>query len=235
MILPSGWSELHRLRFWEVPENCENISNPGVLDLPEFQDWSRRETTADQKRIERYLSGFDLRKKRLLHIGVGNSHLAARFARRAKEIVGTTNEPKEARETQVRGIPNYTIVLQNKYSAELERTPGQFDFIIDNNPLSYCCCMAHLIALFDVYQAKLAPGGQIITDRQGLSWVPPAGHPLFRIDFEDLNRIASAAGFSASKVNRNIYVLAENEPKVRRGRARAILNRIGWACSLPRR
>ena len=229
MSLPSGWSELHHSRFGVIPEYCGNFANPGILDLPEFQDWSGRETTADQRRIERYLSGFDLREKRLLHIGVGNSKLARRFATRAKEIVGTTNEANEASEAQLRGIQNYKIVLQNKYAAQPERTPGKFDFIIDNNPLSYCCCMAHLVALFEFYKVKLAPGGQIITDQQGLSWVPPGGHPPFRADFNDLGQLALAAGFFASKVSRNIYVLGENELPTRPAPWETIFKRIDLA------
>lgn len=229
MTLPSGWSELHRTRFREVPENCGNLCNPGVLDLPQSRDWSSRDTTADQRRIESYLSSFDLRKKRLLHIGVGNSGLARRFSGRVGEIIGITIEANEAKEAQLRGIPNYKIVLQNKYAAQLERTPGKFDFIIDNNPLSFCCCMAHLVALFDFYKAKLASDGQIVTDQQGLSWVAPAAHPLFQMDFRDLNQLALQAGFSASKIDRNIYVLGENQLPNRARDARTVWKRINRA------
>src|SRR5579872_1422545 len=215
MPLPSDWSELRRRRFPDVPENCGHGSDPGVRDLPEFHDWSTRETTPDQQRIERYIAGFDLRSKRLLHIGVGNSKLARRFWRRAGEIVGTTNEANEACTPRNWRMPNYEIVLQNKYAWETKLTPGKFDFIIDNNPASYCCCMFHLMALFEFYREKLAPGGQIVTDQQGLSWVAPAGNPQFGMDFERLEEIARIAGFSASKINRNTYVLVNSDLSAR--------------------
>lgn len=232
MTLPSDWSELRLRRFRDVPENCGERLSPGVRDLPEFHDWSDRETTPDQLRIERYLAGFDLRTKRLLHIGVGNSKLGKRFWREAREIVGTTNEANEVCSAQLRGMPNYKIVLQNKYAAETELTPGKFDFIIDNNPASYCCCMFHLMALFDFYKEKLAPGGQIVTDQEGLTWVAPAGNPLFGLDFDGLREVASTAGFSASKIDRNTYVVTNGNLSMRPVRIRIVLSQIRWMASL---
>lgn len=167
----------------------------------------------------------------MLHIGVGNSKLARRFWRRAGEIVGTTNEANEACTQQKGRMPNYKIVLQNKYAPEAELTPGKFDFIIDNNPASYCCCMFHLVALFDFYREKLAPGGQIVTDQQGLSWVAPAGNPQFGLDFERLDEVARTAGFAALKINRSTYVLTNSDLSTRPDWPRTLVSQIHWMTS----
>src|SRR3954471_10645840 len=89
-----AWRELHELRFPELPFDCRNNDDPGILYGPDLRDWSAKATTPDQYRIEKYIDRFDLRDKRLLHIGVGNSGLARRFHRRVDEMVGTTiDEP----------------------------------------------------------------------------------------------------------------------------------------------
>jgi hypothetical protein len=47
---------------------------------PALRNWSQKWTTPDQLRIERYIDRFDLRSKRILHIGIGNSGLARRVS-----------------------------------------------------------------------------------------------------------------------------------------------------------
>jgi hypothetical protein len=210
--LPRAWRELRAARFPDIPEDCGNRAAPGVFLDHESRDWTRRGTTRDQFRMERYIDRFDLAAKRILHIGVGNSGLAQRLKGRAGEIVGTTIDQPEVDWAQRIGLPRYTVLLHNKYGDDPALVPGQFDFIVDNNPTSFCCCMAHLAELFDFYTGKLAPGAQVITDQLGLGWLADDGVPRFQFDFDDLAAVARLAGLSAYRINRDVYVLSRTTP-----------------------
>jgi hypothetical protein len=212
MALAKAWRELHRKRFAELPLDCGNAINPGVIDSEDLRDWSAKGTTPDQGRMERYIDRHDMRQKRILHIGVGNSGLATRLHRRAKEIVGTTIDEPEMELGEALGFPNYQVVMHNKFSGQDEIVPGKFDFILDNNPTSPCCCIRHLAVLFDFYVAKLANGGQLVTDTQGLQWVPEHSNTRWSFDFDDLTAVASTVGLSAFKANQKVYVLSRAPP-----------------------
>ena len=110
------WQRLQRQRFPELPFDCGNRSDPGIIYSEDLRDWSDKATTPDQWRIERYIDRFDLRGKRVLHIGIGNSGLARRFHRRVGQIVGTTIDQPEIDVAQSLALPNYAFVLHNKYS-----------------------------------------------------------------------------------------------------------------------
>jgi hypothetical protein len=212
MVLSKAWRELHAKHFSELPLDCANRKNPGIVYSEDFRDWSQKATTTDQARMERYIDRYDLRQKRVLHIGIGSSRVARRFHRRTKQIVGTTIDEPEIRVASSLQIPNYQFVLHNKYSGSHDTVPGKFDIILDNNPTSPCCCLRHLSDLFDFYAAKLAEGGQIVTDRQGLSWLPEDSEPRWSFTFEDLAAVGAVAGFSAYKMNRTVYVLSRSPP-----------------------
>src|SRR3954466_6599598 len=149
----SAWRELHRARFPELPFDCGNSSDPGVRYCEDLRDWSDKATTPDQRRVEHFIDRFDLRDKRVLHIGIGNSGLAKRFHRRVKEIVGTTIDEPEIRVAQALELPNYIAILHNKYSGRNEGVRGRFAIIVDNNPTSPCCCIRHLAVLFEFFSA----------------------------------------------------------------------------------
>lgn len=201
-------------RFRELPIDCGRHLNPGIVDVDAWRDWSRFETTPDQLRIEDYLDRFDLRDKSILHIGMGNSGLASRFAKRARRIVGTTVVESELREARVLGLPNYSTVLHNKHSGDDPSISGRFDFIVDNNPTTFCCCLTHLDVMLGFYAARLAPGGQIVTDRVGLGWTTNAPGAIARwgFSFEDLAACAELHGLEAFRIDQNIYVLARQKP-----------------------
>lgn len=211
-MIDDAWRELHQSRFPELPFDCGNRTDPGILDTADMRDWSTKATTPDQQRIESYLDRCDLRAKRILHIGIGNSSLARHFYRRAGEIVGTTVDEPELRVAQGLGLPNYTAVLHNKYSGQSEAVPGAFDFIVDNNPTSACCCISHLAELFSFFDAKLAVAGQFVTEAVGLAWVASDRDARWSFDFEDLAAAAAAAGFSTYQATRNIYVVTRGQP-----------------------
>jgi len=212
MPAESAWSALRRGCFAHIPEDCGNEAAPGIIDHPAFRNWALRPTTDDQFRIEEYIDRYDLRSKRVLHVGIGNSGLARRFRKRVGQVVGTTLDQSELEHAKHLGLPGYRVVIHNKYGGERDLCRGTFDFIVDNNPTSSCCCMKHLRAVFELYSAKLAPHGQIVTDRQGLGWTPPPGNPRFGFDFDDLAAVAKAAGLNAYRIDADVYVLARSAP-----------------------
>ncbi|HEX6660805.1 MAG TPA: hypothetical protein VF067_02920 [Sphingomicrobium sp.] len=212
MTASDRWRELHERHFPDLPFDCGNISDPGVRYSEHLRDWSAKATTPDQRRIEAYIDRYDLRQKRILHIGIGNSGLARRFHRRVKEIVGTTIDEPEMSVARSLSLPNYGYVIHNKFGGEGDLIEGRFDFILDNNPTSPCCCIRHLADLFRFYSEKLSDGGQIVTDRQGLEWVPDGFNPRWSFDFDDLAKVGAAAGLVAFRMNRTIYVLSQSAP-----------------------
>jgi hypothetical protein len=212
VTLPEPWRELHRSRFAELPLDCGNSRSPGVIYSRELRDWSDKATTSDQARMERYIDRYHLRGARILHVGIGNSGLAKRFHTRIGEIVGTTIDEPEMQVARALPLPNYTFVMHNKYSGRNGVVDGKFDFILDNNPTSPCCCIRHLAVLFEFYAEKLASGGQIVTDRQGLEWVPQANQPRWGFDLDDLTAVSAVAGFSVFPMTNSVYVLARSAP-----------------------
>jgi hypothetical protein len=200
------------MRFPELPLDCGNLRDPGVIYSADLRDWSDKATTPDQARMERYIDRYDLRAARVLHIGIGNSGFAKRFHARVKQIVGTTIDEPEMRVARALALPNYRFVLHNKYSGRDESMEGTFDFILDNNPTSPCCCIRHLSDLFEFYKKMLAPGGQIVTDQLGLGWVPDDSNARWSFGFDDLAAVGTVTGLSAFRMNRTVYVLARSTP-----------------------
>jgi hypothetical protein len=212
VTLTKAWRELHRSRFPELPLDCGNRRDPGVIYSEDLRDWSDKATTPDQARMEHYVDRYDLRRARILHVGIGNSGFAKRFHARVKEIVGTTIDEPEMRVARSLDLPNYAFVLHNKFAGKDDVVEGTFDFILDNNPSSPCCCLRHLSDLFEFYLKKLATSGQIVTDRVGLGWVPNDTNPRWRFDFDDLAAVGAAAGLSSFRMGRSVYVLSRSTP-----------------------
>ena len=99
-------------------------------------------------------------------------------------------------------------MLLNKYSIEYANAfPASFNFILDNNPSTFCCCFFHFARMMTTYRALLIDGGQIVTDRMGLGWVVTGGNPRWRFDFADWARIAEALGLAAEDVDSNVYTM----------------------------
>jgi len=203
-------AQLTAERFEGLPRSCGNSVDPGVVTAADWRDWSRNETSVDQARIEDYLDRFPLAGKRILHVGIGNSSLARKFSDRVGEIVGISIDPPELARAQSLGLANYPTVERNKYAGLGLDIEGPFDFIIDNNVTSACCCLTHLLGLLDGYRERLAPGGQILTDREGLGWIPQAAglNPRWRFTLEDLASVAELAGLSAEPIGANLVTLS---------------------------
>jgi hypothetical protein len=203
-------NQLWQDRFSATPFNCSRAI-PGVDETPEWQDWTEKDTTADQRRIESTLESLGVDGRSILHIGVGNSKFAERFSSRASYILGTTICEAERRRGLSLNLPNYDVVLHNKY--ETDRVTGRtasYDFIIDNNPTTYCCCWGHLTVMMEHYAGSLSRPGRILTDKVGLGWVTsdPSANPRWGCNYEDWRAIGRAFNLEARKLNEFVYALA---------------------------
>ena len=142
---------------------------PGVALNHEAIDWTRQETTPDQFRIEAVLDTMALTGTQLLHVGVGNSKLAQRFAGRVRCIDGLTVHQNEKIYTEALAIPNYTVYVLNKYSHEVSSAlPHAYNYVIDNNLASFACCRKHFFVMLENYLSVLRCQGRILTCQIGM-------------------------------------------------------------------
>ena len=169
-------------------------------------NWSTKHTTPDQLRIENTLSELCPSTANILHVGVGSSGFANRWQEKVAAIVGTTISPDEHRLAASLEIPNYSVQLLNKYSPAMRQLPQRFDYIIDNNPNLAPCCKYHFFGMWDSYRSLLNPGGFLMTDMAGLSWVLPGSDAHWKMDDRDLQWIADAFGFRVSRTGEDKQV-----------------------------
>lgn len=203
-------AELWHDRFSEVPWDCENDVRPGNDEVEEWREWHERETTPDQSRIENYLARLPLRGLFILHVGIGNSQLAARFSNDAAYIVGTTISMSEKQHGDQLLLKNYDIYVHNKYAIEpLDSSIQRFDIIIDNNPSSYCCCWRHFAIMMLHYKAMLARAGMVLTEKRGLGWVvsAPGAASRWKFTYDDWEAIGSVLELWATRINDSVYAL----------------------------
>lgn len=188
-------------------DNCGNLDRPGrgVDDLSQV-DWSTVEASIDQARIAEVLTRMDLRGKDVLHVGVGDSRLAASLAARVNHIDGVTMHPNEARHADSLKLDNYRVVLLNKYSKQLACLDNRYDFISDNNLGSYACCTFHFHRMLDNYCATLKRGGKILTDQRGMEWTYGC-RPEWRMSYQELAELGKVFPLRASKITSTVYAL----------------------------
>jgi hypothetical protein len=133
-------------------EFCGNREQPWVTRISEAVDWTQQETTPDQACIEAVLDTMAVTGASMLHVGVGNSKFAQRFASRARRIDGLTVHHNEKIHADALGVPNYTVYVLNKYSPEFVAViTHTYDFIIDNNLASFACCKYHFAVMVENY------------------------------------------------------------------------------------
>jgi len=150
-------------------EFCGNREQPWVTMNSAAVDWTQQETTRDQSRIEAILDTLVVTDASILHVGVGNSRFAQRFASRARRIDGLTVHQNEKARADALEIPNYTVYVLNKHSQEFVSViANTYDFIIDNNLASFACCKYHFTVMFDNYLRALASHGQLLTCQIGM-------------------------------------------------------------------
>jgi cyclopropane fatty-acyl-phospholipid synthase-like methyltransferase len=194
---------------FDPSETCGAVDNPPPLTIdPVLVDASSSETTADQQRIEEVLDGFELDPETtILHVGVGNSLLAQRFALSVRRIDGLTVSRQEKRLGDSLRIGNYTIHVLNKHSGMLVTTLGRrYDFVVDNNPASFACCPHHLYRMFDEYSRLLRPNGRILTDQIGLAW-RVGDDPSWLLTYDDLEALGGQFGLQAARITDSVFEL----------------------------
>jgi hypothetical protein len=143
----------------------------------------------------------------ILHVGIGNSGFARRFASRVHRIDGLTVHQNEKLYAEALGIPNYTVYVLNKHSAEFVSVlTNTYDFIIDNNLASFACCKYHFAVMCENYLGVLASRGQILTCQIGMD----AYHGAFGwvMTYADLVSLERQFPLRVSKLTDVVYAMA---------------------------
>ena len=205
--IPPALADLGVTRLAALPSDCGNETMPGTDESPRNRDWSERPTTRDQKRIEDFIAPLLQKGSRLLHVGIGNSLLARRFSGQVAAIAGATIARAELDHAQTLCLQDYTVHLANKYARSFVKIGHGFDFIIDNNPTTFACCRIHFFRMMASYQAMLAPGGMIVTDRAGLAHLASDNPALERWRFSPDDWLALARTLDMTAVAQGADVL----------------------------
>lgn len=193
-------------RYDSGTEVCGRLEHPGlVTDMLTLIDHIWDETTVDQARIEDALEGMDIENRHVLHVGLGNSRFAQRFAGRVRLVDGLTVSHREKELADSLRIANYTVHLLSKYSREFLLTiENRYDFIVDNNLASFACCKYHFFRMLDNYLWCLRPRGRILTDQRGMGWTVE-NDPRWKLTFEDLVALERRFPVTVAKVTDTVY------------------------------
>jgi hypothetical protein len=191
-------------------EFCGNLEQPWVTRISEAVDWTQQPTTPDQAHIEVVLDTMAVTDASILHVGVGNSKFAQRFASQARRSDGLTVHENEKTQAEALGLPNYTVYVLNKYSPEFASViTNTYDFIIDNNLASFACCKYHFVVMLENYLRVLASYGQILTCQIGMDvyhgdfgWV---------MTYADLVSLESKFPVHVSKITDVVYAIATRQ------------------------
>jgi len=179
---------------------------PGVASNDEAIDWTQQQTTPDQVRIEAVLDTMALTGAQLLHVGVGNSKLAQRFASRLSGVDGLTVHHNEKIYADALAIANYTVYVLNKHSREVVSVLSHtYDFIIDNNLASFACCKKHFFIMLENYLSLLRSRGRVLTCQIGMD----AYHDDFgcTMAYADLVSLERQFPLLVSKLTDVVYAL----------------------------
>jgi hypothetical protein len=197
-----------KLPFNRAPEVCGRLDNPGLAtDMPLWVDHTHDDTTVDQARIEDVLDELDVDGRAILHVGVGNSGLAKRFAPRVELIDGLTVSEAEKVLADSLEIPNYTVSLLSKYGREfLRRIGNQYDYVVDNNLASFACCKYHFYRMLDNYLWCMRPGARILTDQRGMDWTVEED-PQWQLAYGDLVALEDLFPVTAGALTDTVYEL----------------------------
>jgi hypothetical protein len=169
--------------------------------------WRDVPVTFDQLRIERHLSEISLRDRKILHVGVGSSRVAAKFHRQCHLIDGITVMEDEVSHAESLGISNYRVYLMDKYGDSILGLPNKYHYILDNNPSSYAPHRDAMQTMFTRYIDLLEDGGAVVTDTLGMQHHRPFAFP---IDDDDLMAFERKLPVKYVKVNRTVRALIKN-------------------------
>ena len=191
-------------------EFCGNLEQPWVTRISEAVDWTQQPTTRDQVCIEAVLDTMAVTDASILHVGVGNSKFAQRFASRARRIDGLTVHQNEKTRADALGLPNYSVYVLNKHSPEFVPViTHTYDFIIDNNLASFTCCKYHFVVMLENYLRVLAAHGQILTCQIGMD----VYHGDFGcvMTYDDLVSLERTFPVHVSKLTDVVYTIAARQ------------------------
>ena len=203
--------------FMKTPFFCGEINFPGLatnFDL--YVDFTNRETTVDQGRIEDALFDIFSPESNILHVGIGNSKLAERFCKLTGNVYGITISEGEKKHADSLDMDNYTVFLCNKYHRRFisQFVDLEFDFIVDNNLASFTCCRYHFYQMLENYISCLKLGGRILTDQRGMDWA--LAHEGFIMDYEQLGVVVKDLPLKMSQVSDKVYSLELTEGRLSR-------------------
>ena len=186
-------------------EHCGH-DTPGVMRDGNV-DFTHQDTSVDQARIEAVLDTLAVAGAHLLHVGIGNSRLAQRFASRAERIDGITVSLNEKSHAESLGLQHYTVYILNKHSREFAGVIAHtYDFVIDNNLASFACCKYHFHVMVESYLRLLKGHGRILTEQRGMDWYHgEVGWPMTDADLVSLE---SRFPVRVSRVTATVYALA---------------------------
>lgn len=141
--------------------------------------WLDRKVTKDQQAMEDYIFQEDLRGKKILHVGIGSSHIAKKCAEIDEcSIDGITVVHTEKSYADDLRIKNYVAHIMNKNDLEsLSKLPGNYTYIIDNDIAAYACCKAHFEQMLKQYLSMLAIDGEILAGKVSIGYFD-SGFPL---------------------------------------------------------
>ena len=185
-------------------EVCGKLERPGLV-APRWVDHSTLDTTVDQARIEDALDNMDLDGRQILHVGVGNSRLAQRFAPRVRLVDGLTVCEAEEKLANSLQIANYTVHVLSKHSREFLMTiKHRYDYIVDNNLASFACCKYHFYRMFDNYLWCLHPDGRVLTDQRGM-YFTAENDARWQLAYDDLVDLGKRFPVEVGKVTGTVY------------------------------
>jgi len=183
------------------PGDCGRADPEAIYRDVSFADG---QVSPDQARIAEVLPSLITPATRLLHVGVGASDLARRYATRVATVDGITVLDDECRVGEALGLPNYRVWVMNKHGARFGRLPGPYDLVVDNNPGSFACCARHFEATMTTYARLLAPGGRVVTDARGALWRQAGGISL---RWRHWARVGRVNGLIAERLSGTVWAL----------------------------
>lgn len=148
-----------------------NCKKRNFLNKP-YTYWEDREVTTDELEIIKFLeNNNDFKFKTVLHIGIGNSYFAKKFADTNK-IIGVTISQKEIQKARTMDLKNYQFFLLDKYSINFKDflNKNKFDLIIDTNLKSYSCCQVSFEFMINNILKSISINGMLITSINGMKW-----------------------------------------------------------------
>lgn len=163
VFLPKFYLILLEVRFFFFKKKCSTNGKIYYSD----GCWLKRKTSKDLIKITEYfIKNYSKNEVKVLQIGVGNSSFYKNASKSFCYFYGVTIVFEELeyglKLKNSQNHDNYHCELFNKYELSKKLTTDQnFDYIIDNDLSSYCCCKFHFSELIKFYSRILTPLGKI--------------------------------------------------------------------------